>query len=165
MKVFIFSLSIFILAFFSPPSDKHDSMLQSFYEASTNPKEIDKFLIRVRAIKEKDDPVSLAYRAMAYFLQAKQSWNPYHKYDYFLKGRELLQDAVSADPVNTEVRYLRLCTQSALPCVLNYSSDIKEDSQFLIQSYSSIKDEDLKLKIRQVLLDFRYCQPDDLIEA
>lgn len=138
------------------------SIRNTFYEVSREKVSIDVFLSELNNMESPNAPVSKAYKAMGEFLLAKESWNPFVKYEQFVKGKKILEAAVEKDPQNIEIIYLRLCTQTALPPILKYNQNIENDSRYLIDYYPNIEDQDLKEKVKMLLLEYKYCDPKDL---
>lgn len=126
-----------------------------FYQATYENIEVEAFVGFLKKVKPIESPTIKGYQAMAFMLKSKESWNPYHKFDYFLKGKNLLENAIQEDYFNIELRYLRLCLQSSLPGILNYDQNIGEDQKFILARWKSIEDEDLQNKIRKALLDLK----------
>jgi hypothetical protein len=64
-----------------------------------------------------------------------------------------MEDAVSIDPKNTELRWLRYAVQTQLPIFLSYHQHEKEDKQLLVTYLKSNpgNDQDLYLRIQQFI--------------
>jgi hypothetical protein len=82
---------------------------------------------------EINDPVLIAYKGAAEMTMANCVGNPWKKYQYFKKGKEKIETAITKYPDNFEIRYLRFAVQSNLPGFLNYNH-LEEDVHFLIES-------------------------------
>lgn len=63
--------------------------------------------------------------------------NPARKITYFRRGKALIADAVSLEPGNFEIRFLRFAIQSKAPAFLDYSQFINEDKRFLLANLSA----------------------------
>ena len=90
---------------------------------------------------------------MACLLMAKNSFNPIKKWNYFSKGKLLLESAINDNNMSIELRFLRFSAQLNAPTFLNYSSNVKEDKKMIIKSFSLLTDTDLKVKIVNFLLE------------
>lgn len=90
------------------------------------------FYEQMRSIKDNDEPVLLGFRAMSEFILCKQLLNPMSKLSHFNRGRDLLEAAIKRDQKDPELLFFRLSTQSNVPSILRYSSNINEDKLSLI---------------------------------
>lgn len=95
-------------------------------------------------------PVSLkkAYSAIAEMASAQYEINPINKLASFNSGKILLENAIKLDPLNIELRYLRMCIQDNAPFFLGYNKNLKADTKYLISNLKSIKRSDLDLYSR-----------------
>lgn len=96
----------------------------------------------------KDQAAFAGYRSMLLFLNAQYRFNPYSKLSDFNKGKEKMEAAVALYPNDIETRFLRLAIQEKIPSFLGYNGNKKADKEFLKTHYSSIKDSDLKSRIK-----------------
>jgi len=78
------------------------------------------------------DPVSRAYCGALNASMARHVFFPVKKWNYFVEGREQLELAVKESPASVEIRFLRLVIQSKAPSWLGYTSDVKEDLEFIL---------------------------------
>ena len=99
------------------------------------------------------DNTILGYIGMSFMLKAKYAWLPNNKMDYFTKGKNFLETAISKDPSNVELKFMRFCVQNGTPRFLSYKMNLEKDKNFLIKSYPSIRDKDLKQKISSYMLE------------
>jgi hypothetical protein len=75
-------------------------------------------------------------------------------------GKKLLESAIQKDLRNIELRFFRFSTQSNVPALLNYSSNINEDKMILmnyLKISSSTTDKDLYQRIKSYMLKSTYC--------
>lgn len=101
-------------------------------------------------------PVFLGYKGCATMMMADHVFNPISKWNYFKKGKIMLERAIQADAGNAELRFLRFCTQTNIPSFLGYKSNIQEDKAMLLQVRNNIADADLKSTIYTYLKNSRY---------
>lgn len=141
-------LSFFVLlivsksAFATVPSINE---VRSLYEkAVSDEASCSKLLNILSPYNEKNSPLYAGYKASAIMMMAKHSFNPISKMSYFKRGKSILDKAIKADEHNVELRFLRFNAQTHTPAFLGYDGDIKKDKQFLENSFSLIKDMDLK---------------------
>lgn len=125
--------------------------------AANDSKAADKLNARLKDLDEqKAAPVMVAFKAISELILAKHAFNPMSKVSHFKKGKRMLETAVARDPKNPEVIFFRYTTQVNVPSMLNYSSNVKEDRQLLI-NYLKVdakapKDADLHKRIKKYLL-------------
>lgn len=117
-----------------------------YYQATIDEEVADTFFWKMKD-KSCSMPFDLAYKGMAYMLQAKYAWSPYSKYSYFIEGRDLLEQAITKDSTDIEIRFLRFCIQSNAPFFLDYSDKVSIDFLYIKNNWSSLKDKDLKERI------------------
>lgn len=138
--------------------DTHIAEVRSlYYRAATDRNAMDKFMQATANMENTQSPVVLCYRGMAHMLRANYSYNPYCKLSCFNKGKALIEQAVSKDPMNVEIRFLRFCVQTNAPFFLGYHYTIKQDKEMILKSWGRLEDTDLKIKIKDYLLGSKYC--------
>ncbi|WP_043707227.1 hypothetical protein [Tenacibaculum ovolyticum] len=71
--------------------------------------------------------------------QAKYKFLPWSKLMIFKKEKNKLESLINKHPSNIHLRYVRLVIQEKLPKLLNYSSQINSDKEFL-KKYLNKKD-------------------------
>jgi len=128
--------------FFRSGSDKGAS--QQFYE-------------KLQAADCGGSALLLAYKGVSIIMEAKYSFNPYYKLSYFNEGKHVLEEAVHRAPNDPEIRFLRFSVQTQAPGLLGYSSDKTADKSFLLGSWRSLPDEDLKQRVKHYLVAYGGC--------
>lgn len=89
-----------------------------------------------------------AYLAAAKMVKAKFGINPFRKLSLFKEGRNELEQLISNNPDNVEMRYIRLSIQHSAPIFLSYRDNLKEDQGILVENLSLAKlDPDLQNNI------------------
>lgn len=96
-------------------------------------------------------PILLAFYATGHFFMAKHVGNPIKKFSYFNKGKKFLDEAVTKDPKNLEIRFLRYLCQEKTPKFLGYNKNKEEDKAFILKEYKSSNDEELVNQIKKFL--------------
>lgn len=71
--------------------------------------------------------LTLAYKGVASCMSAEYATFPTTKWSYFSDGKENLDKAVKASPMNPEIRYARLLIQLNVPSFLMYNSNVTVD--------------------------------------
>ena len=77
-------------------------------------------------------PIYKAYLGAAYCAEAKYRWNPYAKLERVKTGMGLLNQAVTLESSNIEIRFLRFCIEEHLPGALPYKEHIATDKLFIL---------------------------------
>ena len=125
--------------------------------AANDSKVADQFSDRFKKLDEKTaTPVVLGFKAISEMIQAKHAFNPINKVSHFKKGKRLLELAISKAPTNPELIFFRYTTQVNVPSMLNYSNNLKEDRQLLVNfvkaDANAPKDTDLHRRIKKYLI-------------
>lgn len=150
MKIWLVSFVLFANVSFAGTPDL--KMIRSMLEkASTEESSCRKLIEILEPYNKENGTLFFGYRACATMMMAQFVFNPFAKISYFKKGRNMLESAIAADPGNIELRLLRFCTQLDIPSFLGYNDNLKEDKQFLLNSLSSVKEDDLKVMIGENL--------------
>jgi len=77
------------------------------------------------------DPVLLAYKGAATATLANCKVNHIRKLTVFNEGKKLIEKAVSNDPENPEIRFIRFTVQSNIPSLLRYDNP-EVDKKFIM---------------------------------
>lgn len=101
------------------------------------------------------DPILIAYQGAALTTLANCKKSPFSKLSVFNDGKKLLEEAVSQNSENIEIRFLRYTVQTNLPDFLNYDNT-EEDKKLMMESLTlqklSVSDPDLYERMRDYLL-------------
>lgn len=79
-------------------------------------------------------PLNKAYKGVAIAMYAELANEVSKKFEYFNKGKELIEDAVKKDASNPEIRFLRFSVQAEVPWIVGYSSNLKEDADIVVNA-------------------------------
>ncbi|MBN8704452.1 MAG: hypothetical protein J0L62_01145 [Bacteroidetes bacterium] len=167
-QTFLISPVLALLISLSPSKAFSDDlslaeMRKQFYLGVKNQDLTESFLKRISAI-EKPTAIELAYKAAAQALMGKHVWNPVKKLDWLDLGSETMKKAVSMDPENVEIRFLRFTWQHHLPGFLNRSTDLEADRKVILAGLKSGKeaqDPQLKKNVITFLLESGRCSPSE----
>ena len=91
------------------------------------------------------------YQGVLTMTMAEHVSNPYTKYKYFNKGKDILEAAIKSDPFNLELRYLRYVCQYYTPDFVDYKGQMKQDKAYMKTKVDGIKDATLKKMIQEAL--------------
>lgn len=100
----------------------------------------------------KSNFILYGYQGANRMVSAKFVNAPVEKYKRFSSGKILLELAISAEPNNLELRYLRYSIQLNSPSFLNYNTNKVEDRKRLISELKNINDQDISHRIKSFLL-------------
>jgi hypothetical protein len=120
------------------------------------------FYDQLKEVKENDAPLMVGYKAMSEFMLCKHLLNPFSRLSHFNRGKRLLESAIKRDQNSAELLYLRLSTQTNVPAVLRYHTNINTDKLHLITYLKkdldkANTDRDLHKRIKSYLLINPYC--------
>ncbi|MEJ5960962.1 hypothetical protein [Pedobacter immunditicola] len=108
------------------------------------------------------NPLINGYQGASVMIEAKHMFNPLARWNKFKQGKALIEDAIKADSLNYELRYLRFAIQTNIPPVLGYSADIQADKKLLIDRLRKITDTDLRNRVFNFLLSAKVCTKEEL---
>jgi hypothetical protein len=96
-------------------------------------------------------------------LKAKHTWNPYYKIKYLNDAEKTFKGAVTRDPTNIEIRFMRFSVEHNVPGFLGYTKNLVTDRTEIIKQidrkhYSSA-DAALVKTIITFLIDSKRCTP------
>jgi len=97
--------------------------------------------------------VQLAYLGGLQTIWANHVFSPISKLSTFNEGKKNIELAVSKDPNNIEIRFVRLSVQEKIPSFLGYKSNIKEDTEMIKNNLSQVKSKQLLENIELLLKD------------
>ena len=149
---------LFLLLFISSSHTvfaKNDDLIKvrkSYYlavESEENLKAFENILINFN----NPNNTILGYIGMSFMLKAKYAWLPNYKMEYFNKGKNFLESAISGDPNNVELKFMRFCIQNNTPSFLLYKKNLASDKSYIFKSFSAILDNDLKLRILKYMFE------------
>ncbi len=149
MKI-LFSIAIFLLSFVMLPEL---SKIRKSYPKAAKSLEVTKELHEVLAsISEGDNAVLVAYKGGISTLMAKYTKGIKNKKAYFKTGTSLIEKAIVNKPENIEIRCIRLGVQENSPKIMKYKNSIEEDKQFLLDHYHSTSSKEVKVFIKNFVL-------------
>ncbi|MBY0427306.1 MAG: hypothetical protein K2Q22_16845, partial [Cytophagales bacterium] len=117
------------------------------------------------AIPDKS-PTLLAFQGGFEYLMAKHLGNPYKKLDYLNKAEKTLKLAVSKEPDNPEIRFLRFSSQHHLPEFLGMSKELNADRQVMVKNLVQFSKNPANKQSAEVIARFlvqsKRCTPEEL---
>jgi hypothetical protein len=119
------------LAFPSPVSTYSPANLRHHYEQAAASKEAgEKFYDLLHSYNDQNALV-LGYKAASEAIKARDA-SMLNKLTYVQQATRTFEQAVSLDPKNAEIRFLRFSVESNLPPFLGLSKHVEEDKTFLL---------------------------------
>jgi hypothetical protein len=111
-------------------------------------------------IKEKNG-ITNGFIGALLALKAKYAWNPYSKVKYLNRSEKLFKQAVTADPHNIEIRFMRFSIEHNVPAFLGFNKDLAVDAENIIaqldkKNYGTA-DKELTIAIIKFLLHSKRC--------
>lgn len=144
--IFILSLNLQL----AHASDFNYNEIRHLYvEATDNEEDCHKLFKLTEASTLEENAIAYSYHAVSKMLRSKFSLNILYKYSEFNSGKEMLEKAISSNPNNLELRFLRYCIQKNVPGILNYNDNLDSDSVF-ISTHLQSKDVELRTFINPI---------------
>lgn len=103
---------------------------------------------------DKQGAVLYAYYGAAETLLGKHAFNPYNKWKYLQSGLSKLQTAISKQPDNIEIRFLRFSILHYIPSFLGYGKERESDLETLYRLFISRAPSDLPSSIYKGAVEF-----------
>lgn len=161
----IFKSLLFLCLSFTSGALDLISLRRQLDQAANSRAQAENFNNQFRNISEKSSAILIGYKAISEMMLCKHLSNPISKLSHFRKGRRLLEIAIIAAPTNPELRFFRFTTQSNIPSLLNYSSDLDVDKALLInylRTSGTNTDPDLFNRIKNYLLSSKFCSAKEI---
>ena len=76
-------------------------------------------------------PLQEGYKGLSEIMLCNFGFNPFTKFSRFLSGKATLEHAISRQPENTELHFLRFMVQVKCPPILQYRANMAGDKAIL----------------------------------
>lgn len=139
MKKIVFLLSVFFIVITVYSQDNHFDEIRKIYFEELNASGASKLIAAVNSSKLQNTPLGMAYLGAAYSASAGEEKLPLGKLRKFNKGKDLLEKAVSGKPLDVEIRFLRMATQTMSPAFLGYKGDIENDKKLILLTFNLVE--------------------------
>ncbi|NCD71371.1 hypothetical protein [Mucilaginibacter agri] len=107
-----------------------------------------------------------AYRGALEALKAKHAWNPYYKIKYLNDAEDTFKQAVTQDPHNIEIRFMRFSVEHNVPGFLGYTKNLTADKEEMIRQVESknygTADQPLVIALIKFMLASKQCTSAEL---
>ena len=114
-------------------SPYHPANLRRHYEQAAADKSAGEKFYKLLADYKDRDGLVLAYKGAAEAIRARDA-SMFNKLSYVQDAAKTFEQAVSIDPQNPEIRFLRFSVESNLPPFLGLSKHVDEDKQMLLSA-------------------------------
>lgn len=156
MRCLLFTIYFFSNLIFANAQGIERLELRNSFQQCLNMEKTESFLEKMN-LQQNASAILTGYKGAATGLQAKYSSNPYKKYNFCKKGLSLIDNAIESDPLDLELRYLRLILETNIPGFLGMNHHVQGDKNVIMKGISAEKDISLKKLISQFLLKSDIC--------
>ncbi|OGX88618.1 hypothetical protein BEN48_09280 [Hymenobacter glacialis] len=114
-------------------SPYHPTNLRRHYEQAAADKTAGEKFYKLLADYKEHNALVLGYKAAAEAIRARDA-SMFNKMTYVQDAARTFEQAVSLDPQNPEIRFLRFSVESNLPAFLGLSKHVDEDKELLLDA-------------------------------
>lgn len=144
MKRFL-TITLFFYCMVSPAQQlPMEDIRNRYLKAATEKNTCEELINQLSTVEVETNPLLFGYRGSATMMMAQHVSNPFSKLSYFRKGKNMLDEAISADQKNMELRFLRFAAQTEAPAMLGYRGEIEEDKKLILHALPASDDRSLK---------------------
>ncbi|CAN5914056.1 hypothetical protein BH24BAC1_BH24BAC1_31160 [soil metagenome] len=108
------------------------SKMREMYPKASAKEEVGRKFYDQMASYRGTNAVVLGYQAVSEAVMAKFVWSPYQKLRHLRNAQKIFQQALSTDPRNPEVRFLRYTVEYSVPRYLKMSEHLAEDREMVV---------------------------------
>ncbi|MBL4676256.1 MAG: hypothetical protein JKY70_08645 [Mucilaginibacter sp.] len=169
-KVWLRVYALAVTMFFTTSAFTYDNIAEAdlhkirklLVTALDSKKTTDSLYSHLSDVKERSALLN-AYMGTLEALKAKHAWNPYFKVKYLNDSEKTFKNAVTHDPHNIEIRFMRFSIEHNVPKFLGYNINLIADREEMIKQidrkFYSSADKALVKTIINFLLDSKRCTP------
>lgn len=125
--------------------------VRTSYSKAVLDKKLCKKMIEELELSKEKSVIALAYLGAYQTIWANHVFNPLSKLATFKKGKNNIESAISKEPENVEIRYIRFSVQKNAPSFLGYNNNLKEDKDFLVKNKKNINSDFVQKNIETLL--------------
>lgn len=152
MKTFLVSCLLSLVSVSIVAQDLTLDEVRKKYPLATKNDSICKALCNGLNGKADGTDVLSGYAGGVAMLMAKSTANPFSKMEYFKEGKKLLEDAISHNKNDIELRFLRFAIQDNLPSTLGYNENLEEDKSYIMKYLPMLDKRELRKAIANYLI-------------
>ena len=151
-------------SFTSTPQPNIPALRKQLIQAIDHKETTDSLYHSLGLIKQ-PSPLITGYIGALEALKAKHTWNPYYKIKYLNDCEDSFENAITRDPRNIELRFMRFSIEHNVPGFLGYNKNLNSDKHVLIEQISlknyEHTDRELITTAIKFLIGSRQCNPDE----
>lgn len=106
----------------------------------------------LKNVKKNSKATLVGYKGASIALKAKYTKGRKKKRKIFKQGILILENEITKNPKNIELRLIRLSIQENVPKVLKYKKNISEDKKFIQSNFKKVKSKKLRNYIKEFVL-------------
>jgi len=148
-------LYFFLLLSFYGRAQTLESLRKEYYKLDTDSAACAKLNAKLSKLITSDNTI-IGYKGAVSACMANHVKTRQQKIMFFNKGKEMLEQAISTDTANTELRFLRFTIQTGAPKALGYNRQISNDKSFILKNAGTMKDAGLKRSIAEFMAQSSY---------
>ena len=130
-------LSWWVMVFNSTPNPNYTNIRSLYEQSLSDPTKISQFEAETQLTGSNNTTTLMAFHATALALKARESTWVSTKLSLAKKAHSLLNQSVSANSSNCEIRFLRLSFEYNTPAFLGMKSHIANDKLYLMNHLKS----------------------------
>lgn len=135
------------------------STVRNLYASANNSeKEAKEFIEYAKKLESSNENILKAYYAGSVLLESKFQKKIIDKKKLFQKGAKLLEEVISKNSSNIEMRLIRLSVQENAPKITGYNKNIKEDKLFILSNFKN-QNSELKNYLKKFILQSKSFTP------
>lgn len=139
-------MKLFLLFFvLSVGSDDLKKMRYDYNNMSKSEAVVEHLLETSKNSTQVSESLKTAYYAAGEMASAQFMFSPVSKINAFNSGKKKLEAAITKDPENIEIRYIRYTIQANAPGFLGYTKNVKTDREYIIKNLKGVKTSDVEL--------------------
>ncbi len=144
-----FGLLLFLAASIAWGNSQQKAFNKTMYYKVMSSEDLNAINNQLTLLKETSLNEKEAYEGTLLMKKAGLITNPKEKLNFFRTGRLKLEACIKKDSLNGELYFLRLIIQEHAPKIMNYSSEIKKDSEYIERSYKN-----MPTVVREAIIDY-----------
>ncbi|OWP85340.1 hypothetical protein [Flavobacterium davisii] len=117
-------------------SFQHFSDLRNQYEYASKSKNNTEKFYELTQKTTGDSPLLIAYKGAATLLKSRFATNKEERKEQFMLGVKAVEQAITKEGNNVEIRLIRLSIQEHTPKFLKYKENIEEDKKIIVQNFN-----------------------------
>jgi len=127
-----------------------------YSEAMKNKETCESIFRKFANVSSSENNILLGYKGAVTVAMSKYLKTAKEKMAYFNDGKKLIEEAISKDSKNVELKFIRFTIQSNCPPALKYNKNIPEDKKYIIENLVNVKNAVVRTKIKEYLLESKH---------